>query len=335
MPAVSHEPPSQMPPKLANVPAFPAVATKLLSLLSDEGSNFSSIAACIGTDAVLSGRLIKRANAADQASYCEAKTVLQAVSALGMERTRELSLAIATMGYARGAVKTDLLKPCWDHALACALLAADLARQCGQRPAEAYTAGLLHDIGRLGLLTAYPAEYAEIISGAESWPEDLLAREREVFGVDHVAAGGWLARQWQLPESLVDVIARHHEPFKGELDMVALVQIACRLAEYLGFVVTQSNTPRDLDEIIAPLPQSVRAQVTRKIPVLLAGIAVEIRQFDDPDGASQAPSRRTEAEPEPTENVADESPRSRAWLYGGVLVGIACVGAAAAALLLR
>jgi putative nucleotidyltransferase with HDIG domain len=327
-----------MPPKLANVPAFPAVATKLLSLLSDEGSNFSDIAACIGTDPVLSGRLIKRANAADQASYCEARTVLQAVSALGMERTRELSLAIATMGYARQAVNCDFLKPCWNHSLACALVASDLARQCGHRPAEAYTAGLLHDIGRLGLLTAYTKEYQEILSGAAAWPEDMLAHEREVFGVDHVAAGAWLAREWQLPESLTLVITRHHEPPKGELDMVALVQIACRFAEFLGYAVTEAAEPRDLDAIVAPLPQSVRARIAARIPALQEAIAAEIRQFDDPDGPApkdSAPSRKSESPAPATASVAEETPRSRGWVMGAVLIVVVCVAVAAVALLLR
>jgi hypothetical protein len=117
--------------------------------------------------------------------------------------------------------------------------------------------------------------------------------------------------------------------------MVALVQVACRLAEYLGFVVTHSDKPRDLDEIMAPLPPSVRNQVKAKLPILQAGIAAEIRQFEDPDGASPAASPQAEAEPEPTENVADEKPRSRAWLIGGVLAGAACVGTAVVALLMR
>jgi hypothetical protein len=76
----------KMPPKLAKVPPFPAVAMKILALLSDDSAAFSSIASCIATDPVLSGQLINRANAADLASYCEVRNVLQSLTALGMDR---------------------------------------------------------------------------------------------------------------------------------------------------------------------------------------------------------------------------------------------------------
>lgn len=82
--ALSCEPAMEVPVKLANVPPFPSVAMKLVSLLSEENSNFANIAACIGSDPALAGRLIKRANAADLATYCKAGDVLQAVSVLGL-----------------------------------------------------------------------------------------------------------------------------------------------------------------------------------------------------------------------------------------------------------
>src|SRR4051812_30007381 len=95
--------PSEMPARLGKVPAFPAVAIKLLSLLANEESSVSSIAACLATDPVLSGRLIERANAADQPRYCTTRSVFQAVVSLGVDRTREISLAIATSVYAGSA----------------------------------------------------------------------------------------------------------------------------------------------------------------------------------------------------------------------------------------
>ncbi len=189
MSGLYHERSSEMPPRLGSVPAFPAVAIKLLSLLANEESSVSRIAACLATDPVLSGRLIERANAADEPRYCAAKNVLQAVVSLGIDRTREISLAIATSVYARSAIKTEIFRPCWQHTLACALAASEIARQWGLARAEPYTAALLHDIGRLGLLAAYPAEYEEIMVAAEGQIDDLIKIERVHFGVDHVKAG--------------------------------------------------------------------------------------------------------------------------------------------------
>jgi putative nucleotidyltransferase with HDIG domain len=210
------ESPAKMPPGLANVPAFPAVAIKLLPLFADEECSVAGIVACVAIDPALSGRLIKWSNTADQPCYCETRSVSQAVMTLGVDRTREITLAIATSIFANSAIQSKVLRPCWDHTLACALAAAEVARQCGLRPLEIYTAALLHDIGRLGLLSAYPAEYEHIVAEANWQPDDLLSIERERFGVDHVEAGVWLARRWNLPESIVEVIARHHEKPTGK-----------------------------------------------------------------------------------------------------------------------
>ena len=284
---VSRKPPSEMPAKLGEIPAFPAVAMKLLSLLADGDSSFSSIAGCIAMDPVLSGRLIARANNADQPRYCAARNVVQAVVSLGIDRTREISLAIATSVYAGAAIKTEIFRPCWHHTLACALAASEIARQFGLSPAEPYTAALLHDIGRLGLLAAYPAEYQEIMAAADGQPEDLIEAERAHFGVDHVDVGLWLALRWNLPESIVEVIARHHEKPTGALDQVTVVQIACRLADALGFAVNRPSKPPDFDEICAALPEWMRTRIGAQLQNIQDAIAREIRLFE---GSETPPS---------------------------------------------
>lgn len=265
-----------MPPRLAKVPPFPVVATKLLALLADEGCNFSGIAACIATDPALSGQLIKRANAGDLARYCEVRNILQAVGALGMDRTREVSLTLAMTGFAGAALKTETLQSCWHHTLACALIASELARQCGLRPPESYTAALLHDIGRLGLLTAYPAEYEAILAAAEDQTVDLIQVERANFGVDHLEAGAWLAREWKLPGSLVDVIVYHRWPPGSALNDVTIVHVACLLADYLGFSVGTFGPAADLDDIAAPLPAGTRSRLKAHLPALKVAILKEI-----------------------------------------------------------
>ncbi len=234
-------------------------------------------------DPGLSGRLIERANTADQPRYCAARNVLQAVVSLGVDRTREISLAIATSVYAGAAIKTEVFRPCWHHTLACALAASEIARQFGLSPAEPYTAALLHDIGRLGLLAAYPAEYEKIMAGAEGQPEDLIRTEHAQFGVDHVEVGLWLARKWSLPESIVEVIARHHEAPTGTLDQVTVVQIACRLADLLGFGVNRPTEPPDFDVICAALPEWARMRIRAQLGNIQDAIAREIRLFEGSD----------------------------------------------------
>jgi putative nucleotidyltransferase with HDIG domain len=289
----------QMPPKLAHLPAFPSVATKLLALIAQEDSSFTSIASCIATDPALAGVLIRRANAADQHHFCEVRDVLQAAVTLGLNRTREISLATATSTYAGAALKSEALRPCWYHTLACAILSTEVARLWGLRAAEAYTAGLLHDIGRLGLLAAYPVEYAEIIGQSEGHGDGLVALERERFGVDHVEVGEWLAQRWNLPASIIETIVRHHETLAGTVNQVTVVQIGCRLADLLGFSANSGDAAANLDEISAGLPEWARERLATQLPALQRMVAKEIRLFEG-----------TESAPEETPDAAQETPHA-------------------------
>jgi putative nucleotidyltransferase with HDIG domain len=311
-------PGKEMPPKLAKVPPFPAVALKLLSILSNENAGFASIVACIATDPVLSAKMIHRANAADMATYCEAASVHQAVVALGTDRTREVSLTVATASYASTALKKESLRGCWYHSLASALIASELARQCGSRPVEPYTAGLLHDIGRLGLLTAYPEQYEQILAAAAEQPVDVMELERMQFGVDHVEAGAWLAREWRLPEAVVEAIVRQNEPPAGVLNDVTLVQVACQLADLLGLSAQKCHSAGSFDEIAAPLPEWTRQRVAAQLPAIKAAILKEIAPSESEENP-QAKDLEGEDAPAVAEEAPGEIPASRG--FGG-LVGV-------------
>jgi len=306
---VSLTPISGMPAGLASLPAFPSVATRLLSLLGDEDVRFSAVAACIASDPSLSARLIRRANAADQPGYCEIRDVMQAAVSLGLDRTREVTMAAATSVFAASAIRRETLRPCWHHTLACAMTASEIGRMCGLRPAESYTAGLLHDIGRLGLLQAYPAEYEKILAEAAGRPGDLSRLEREQFGVDHVEAGVWLAQRWNLPEWIVNIIGGRQGATAPALDLT-VVQVACRLADLLGFGVVQPGEPLDFDEICAPLPDWVRQPLGAQFPRLQAAVDKEIKMLEgieDPPPECAAPDAGAENEPAAS-TLADDFP---------------------------
>ena len=106
---------------------------------------------------------------------------------------------------------------------------------------EAYTAAILHDVGRLSLAVLRSQEYASVLERTENAPRDLLQCERELFGMDHCQAGRALALAWNFPKNIVEVITRHHEALEpGGRNLLALVQFSCRLADALGFCVGYS-----------------------------------------------------------------------------------------------
>jgi putative nucleotidyltransferase with HDIG domain len=265
---------------------------KLLSLLGDENSSASSIAACIATDPIFSARMLRRANAADVAGYVPASDVLQALVTIGIERTRELTLTIATVAYLGSALKEQQLRRCWRHMVACALASSEIARACGMPSAEAYTAGLLHDIGRLGLMTAYRSDYERTMTQAGEQDGDLLTLERERFGVDHCEAGCWLAERWNLPGIIAKVARHHHDAPSETLDLLSIVKVACRLADWLGYSVREQPSTLEFEEITAVLPRSAQINLAASLTRLNTEIAEQIAFFGYAD--SELPVRPVE-----------------------------------------
>jgi HD-like signal output (HDOD) protein len=102
----------------------------------------------------------------------------------------------------------------------------------------AYTAAIVHDVGRLSLAVLRSQEYASVLERTEDEPRDLLQCERELFGMDHCQAGRALALAWNFPKDIVEVIARHHEAMEpGGRNLLAVVQFSCLMADALGFRV--------------------------------------------------------------------------------------------------
>jgi HD-like signal output (HDOD) protein len=115
-----------------------------------------------------------------------------AIVTLGLARIQALTMSAATANYVRAELKTQEVHRCWSHCIACAAICRSLPRACSLPVDLAYTAGLLHDIGRLGLLVAYPGRFAAMLNEAGKKPRALLQREVEIFGVDHCDAGQYL-----------------------------------------------------------------------------------------------------------------------------------------------
>ena len=178
-----------------------------------------------------------------------------ALVVLGLRRMRALSMTVATANHMKAVLHIEELARCWRHMLACALLTEELARSCSVFEDRAYTAGLLHDVGRLGLLLAYPDEYAALLRNAERNTLELLDIEHRELGMDHCEAGRALAESWNLPPDFQIVAARHHDPQAGaEVDLLTLVHLGCRLADSLGYWVVPPLRPCSPDEIRASLP---------------------------------------------------------------------------------
>src|SRR5205823_5148536 len=179
---------SAIPPCLEKVTPFPPIAARLLALLSNAAVDVNEVVELIRSDATFTARLLQRVNSIEFGLVYPVGNVQQAVMTLGLDRTREVLLMQATAAYSKGALRTGDLRRCWQHSVATAVLAEQIAQACGAFTNMAFTAGIMHDIGRLGLLVAYPKEYERIIADAGSHTVDILDYESEEFGLHHAEA---------------------------------------------------------------------------------------------------------------------------------------------------
>lgn len=238
---------------IKRLPPFPAVALQLLSLLDNEDVSMKQIVNLLRVDPALSAEILRVSNSALYGLSRRIDNVSHAVVVLGTEVVKRLALTVAIGKFTRNGSNSVALKRCWDHSMAVALLAERIAGQLHQPRDRGYTAGLLHDVGALALLSCYPAEYSNMVEVAKENSFDQLECERQMFDIDHAAAGNWLARHWNLPEDLVSAIADHHSPEACGRDIASIIRCADRLAGTLGFGLIDGENGETAEEIIAEL----------------------------------------------------------------------------------
>ncbi len=238
------KPPTNITPwALDKLPPFPLVASRLMQLLAEEDPDISEVGRMIAAEPVFATRVLQMANSPLFALTAQVKTLSHAIVVLGLARVKSITVTRALGDFVAPVLSVRSLRICWQNSLAGALLAEKLARACKMDPDVAYVAGLLRDIGRLGLLVKYPDSYANLLAVSGEHAFDLMNTERELFDVDHCQAGAWLMEQMPFPPELTEVVVHHHDsPTDNSFRMVHLIRIADRMADALGFaVVAQLN----------------------------------------------------------------------------------------------
>lgn len=220
---------------------LPQVTTQILKLVDNPNASARQVGALIERDAGLATKLLKTANSPYYGMSGKVRTVSQAISVMGLSAVRSaiVSQAYQQMAGGRAHARRFDKVAFWQHSLATAVAARILARFKGWRdPEEAFLAGLLHDAGRLVMDRFLTTEFDQAITLSLERGCPLIDAEREVLGYTHVEVGLLLGEQWQLPESLLEGIRRHHEAVPYESSPIGcLVAAANVLAHQVGFAV--------------------------------------------------------------------------------------------------
>jgi len=229
----------ETPWALRLVPIFPSAAKRIMALAGSDDSSAEQIGKLAKTDPSFSAELLRFANSALFGASRKISGLTQAILLLGVDRVKTMAAVVVMNRMVRPSVSIPALRKVWIHSLATALIAEEAAARMGVGRDAGYTAGLLHNLGSLGLMSSYPQEYSRMLEVSRDFGFDLLDTERDLFEIDHCAAGAWLAKEWNFPDELVEAIAAHHEePTAGSTGLQSLVQISWRLADALGFAAS-------------------------------------------------------------------------------------------------
>ena len=254
---------------------FPAVALKALNLMAGTDTSLRELGDLIRSDPAFSAAILKLANSPLVGFSKEITSVMQASILLGFRRLKSVTITVGLKAYLDQTC-SPILKSCWHHSVASAIVAERSAKAASLDRDFAHTAGIMHDIGRVAMAAAMPQEYARVVAKGADQPQDLLQVEAELCGIDHCQAGRSLVTAWNLPEAFIEITSCHHDPETHRPGTASLVRPSCMLADALGFAVVKYRSPRSYAEILAEFPEPVRNRFPAAAKVLAAEIANEI-----------------------------------------------------------
>ncbi len=222
--------------QIKDVPSLPSVVVKLRKYLNDPDVSFEQLARVIELDPGLTANVLQLANSAYFGWTGTIKSVKQAITRLGTNRIFQMVLCMSVAPLVRKPIKGYDMdsEALWQHSIATAMAAEKLVEALGINGLEeAFTAGMLHDMGKVVLGTFVDIDDEPIKEIVKS---DCLAfneAERMVLGLDHAEVAGVLLESWNLPAEVVAAARWHHEPDKAEeeyqqiVDIVHLADVLC------------------------------------------------------------------------------------------------------------
>ena len=207
-----------------------------MTLLRQENTSFRDAAELLKSDAALTAEVLRLANSPMAGLRFPTTSMLQALSVLGVNRIASLTTTLCVGRLLKPVAKLPIMRRCWRHNLATALIASQWSTEYKVDSEKAYTFGLLAGLGRLALLVSDPDIYSRLTERAQAENLPLEMLENRFYGFDHRDAGRWLVTEWKLPSELNDVLAG--SPLDGpNADLALLIRESTAEATRLGFGV--------------------------------------------------------------------------------------------------
>lgn len=250
------------------LPSRPGVYMELNQVLSDPMWEPAEVSAVIERDVAMSAKVLQLANSALFGLASTVSSVRDAVVYLGVDTIRSLALTAEAFGKLTPRSSDGFsIDEFQRHAMLVARITASIL-PAGRAQQEAVTAALLHDIGKLVVISDGGRRWAELNEQARTRQLPVHEIERETDGVTHAEVGAYLLSLWGLPDGIVEAVAHHHDPGSVPgvaFDGVVAVHIANTLANELAPAAENAPPPAALDEeLLDRLGLQARVDVWRQ-----------------------------------------------------------------------
>lgn len=199
--------------KVGNLPSLPTVAARINAELENEALTAKRLGAIIAEDPSLTSRLLRLANSAFYGMPRQIASVERAVMMLGFDTVKNLALSLSIFSFFKQGISPAIdVLGLWNHSVGVAVAARVLAAITNPKLAEqAFLFGILHDIGKIALISQCLSEMEEVVRQVNQDGQPQAEAEDKVFGFTHQKIGALLIREWKFPESIVQAVKAHHD----------------------------------------------------------------------------------------------------------------------------
>lgn len=249
--------------RVEHLPPSPRLLIKLLEMFKQPDQEIDEVVRLISYDPSYTAEILKRCNSAYFSGGEPVEDIFQAVSRLGFEELLKIVTAMFAGKVILRPGRGAFVEVLWAHSVSVAVAASLLAEQVEEPSPTAFTAGLLHEVGKVIMIEADESNYVHAVQTSGLFKRPLYLAEKELFGFDHTEVGACLLQQWNLPSNIVAAVLHHHqlagaEPFER---LAAIIYLANILSHSTGetFATAPKGLPAAAEsiEVLKLTPEKV------------------------------------------------------------------------------
>jgi putative nucleotidyltransferase with HDIG domain len=238
-----------------NLPVLSEVVNRSIAMLNDSECSIRDLTDLISKDQSITAKIIKMANSAFYGYPRQIRTLSEAIVILGFRQIRTLLITASTSTHLNGTVEGYMIAKgeLWKHSYAVAYVAGLISKLSEKaKPDEAFTVGILHDIGKLILGNFLKGSYSEVVKLANKNKINFAIAEEKLLGIHHAEVGGRILEKWNFPEFMAFAVRKHHNPLESDDNkaLIGIVNLADTWVREFGIGIGNNEDSESLEKSI-------------------------------------------------------------------------------------